>query len=490
MIKKNSSKNNVVSITFILLLLLAALVLLTVPVLKIAEYTIPTADDFSFSIQTHTAFLNGEGLNGMILGALDKTAEVYKTWQGSFTAVFLMAFQPSIWGFRMYRITTYVMVLPLIASVFLLSDRVYSGVFQIRRNLSAVLAAFAAIICTQFLPDAHQGFYWYNASVYYTLTFSVMLSYFSCMIGYLVFGKWWRILLMSLMGIFLGGNNYVTALFSLIILCCTDILLFIRQKKEWKVFLLPLLFLAAAFFVNVLAPGNAVRQGGFPSHPGAIKAIGLSFLYAMRHILNWSNLRLAAGLIAAFPFIRLAATESTRCSFRLPGVVTLVSFCLFSALFTPHAYAIGSAGPGRIQNIYFFAFVILVFFDLFWWCGWFSKSFPREKTSNSSEISVVAFLGCSCAALVCLVCSVMIFHGSITFVMALNEMRSGQAQAFYSQALERQTVLEDPSITDCIFQPYRETPYLLYSDMSDDPTSYQNQDMALYYGKQSIVVRR
>ena len=87
-------------------------------------------------------------------------------------------------------------------------------------------------------------------------------------------------------------------------------------------------------------------------------------------------------------------------------------------------------------------------------------------------------------------CSIAFFEGSLTSVAALGELRSGEAQAYYSQALERQAILEDPVVEDCVFLPFRENPYLLFfGDMTDDPRSYENEDTATYYDKQSIVVK-
>ena len=87
-------------------------------------------------------------------------------------------------------------------------------------------------------------------------------------------------------------------------------------------------------------------------------------------------------------------------------------------------------------------------------------------------------------------CSLFLFRGSLTSAAALGELRSGEAQAYYAQALERQTILEDPNVQDCVFTPFRENPWLLYfGDMTDDPHSYENEDTATFYGKRSIVVK-
>ena len=50
-------------------------------------------------------------------------------------------------------------------------------------------------------------------------------------------------------------------------------------------------------------------------------------------------------------------------------------------MFTPPVYAIGFDGPGRIQDIYFDAFVLLLILNLFWWIGWISGKLTGKMDS-------------------------------------------------------------------------------------------------------------
>lgn len=470
--------------------LLALLVLLLISLFLLAGYAVPAADDFSFSCETHAAYQSGGGLLAVIAAAAGKTAEVYESWQGTFSAVFLMAFQPSVWGFRFYGLTTWIMVIALVSGVFLICFRVFSGIFGAAKSLSGIIAAVIAAACTQFLPSPNQGFFWYNGSVYYTLTFGLMLWFFSILIVWLQRGGSWRIALLSLLGIVIGGNNYVTALLTVILISVILLGLLICKSKNAKGLLIPFVFLLAAFAVSVSAPGNAVRQSAFAEHPGPIRAILLSFRYALHGVRRWSDLRLLACLVLLAPFLWNAASGSREHAFRLPGAVTAFSFCLLASMYTPHVYAIGFDGPGRLQNVYYYAFVLLLVFNLFWWCGWIKKRRSSNAAPPPPGVRVLPFLLFSGAAVLCLVCSLTLFGGSLTSAAALGELRSGEAQAYYAQALERQAILEDPAVQDCVFAPFRETPWLLYfGDMTEDPHSYENEDTATFYGKHTIVVK-
>ena len=489
--KNSLSEKRLLPYIAVFSVLLALLVLLLIPLFLLAGFAVPAADDFSFSCETHAAYQSGRGILAMIAAAAGKTAEVYESWQGTFSAVFLMAFQPSVWGFRFYGLTTWIMLISLVSGIFLICFRVFSGVFGAAKSLSGIIAAVIAAACTQFLPSPNQGFFWYNGSVYYTFTFGLVLWFFSILIAWLQRGESWRVALLSLLGIVIGGNNYVTALLTVILMSVILLGLLICKSKNAKGLLIPFVFLLAAFAVSASAPGNAVRQSAFAEHPGPIRAILLSFRYALHGIRRWSDLRLLACLLLLAPFLWNAASGSSReHTFRLPGAVTAFSFCLLASMFTPHVYAIGFDGPGRLQNIYFYAYVLLLVFNLFWWCGWVGRRISKNADALLSSIRVLPFLFFSASAVLCMACSLFLFRGSLTSAAALGELRSGEAQAYYAQALERQAILEDPAVQDCVFTPFRENPWLLYfGDMTDDPHSYENEDTATFYGKHSIIVK-
>ena len=87
-------------------------------------------------------------------------------------------------------------------------------------------------------------------------------------------------------------------------------------------------------------------------------------------------------------------------------------------------------------------------------------------------------------------CAIFVFNKPLTSVLAINELRSGEALSYYEEALERQKYLEDPYVLNCEFKPFESTPYLLFfTDMTDDPLDFQNVDTATYYSKNSIIVR-
>ena len=466
-----------------------ALIALLVPMLKIAEYDVPSADDFSFSCETYRALQTGEGLLGALRGAAEKAGKVYTSWQGTFAAIVLMAFQPGIFGLAAYRATAWITLGGLLGGIFWFSVRLYHDVFSCRKATALLFAAAAGIGCTQALPGALQGFYWYNGGIYYTFTFGMLLFAFACGISLLRKGGGGRIALLCFFGILLGGGNYVTALFACVSLALLLFALLLRRDGRWKRFALPGCVLLAAFALSVLAPGNAVRQAEVPEHPGAVSAVLLSVKMCAEQCVTWAlDGRYLAVMAALLPFAWSAA-RGCRCRFRLPLAVTALSFLLHASMFTPQIYAMGILGPERLVNILYYAFLLLSVFNLFWWCGALNE-LVGKKRSEGDSVSPLPALACGLCALALLAGAVKVQGKGLTAVIALSSLRSGEAETYYAEALERQSVLEDDAVRECEFAPYTEQPLLLYfSDLSDSMEDYQNEDCCTFYGKSSILVR-
>jgi hypothetical protein len=308
-------------------------------------------------------------------------------------------------------------------------------------------------------------------------------------VGYFLRGGLWRILLLVIFSIVIGGSNYVTALLSSVISLGIIAVLFMQKDRKWLFYSIPFFFLLISFSISILAPGNAFRQEELPNHPGPLQAIILSFQYALINLIKWADFRFLACILFLLPFLFYSASSCQHFSFPLPLLFTIFSFCLYSSAFTPHLYALATDGPDRLKNIVYFFFVLLTVINIFWWCGWISHKFKKHSKCHSS-VPFLPFILFSAGALFCIVCAVFIFHKSLTSVLAVNELRSGEAQSYYEEALERQIKLEDPTVHDCEFEAFRNTPYLLFfTDMTDDPSDFQNEDTATFYNKDSITVR-
>ena len=295
-----------------------------------------------------------------------------------------------------------------------------------------------------------------------------------------------RELLLVLLAFFLGGGNYITALSCAILsvgsLCLTALLKTPGRQR----LLLPTLALLLAFALSAAAPGNAVRAMSVYRHPGAAEAIALSFCAGAASIRSWTNLPLLGTLLLLVPFLYRAAAGA-RFSFRFPALVTLFSYCLISAMYCPTLYAVGSTGDLRLANIVYFSFVLLAALNLFYWLGWAARRRPRPAASPRVQGPAVLLA----ALLFVLSWGFYVRAGySVCSLGAAGLIRSGEAQAYRACADRRLTVLLDRSIRSAPLEPFPSQPYLLYfEDIGEDPESWVNVFMSIYYDKDSLWIQ-
>ena len=120
---------------------LAVLLALTLPLLALAPYAVPAADDYSYGTQTHLAWRESGSVPAAVAAAGRTAVRTWHGWQGTFSAVFLMALQPAVFGERLYAITPYLMLASLFAGVFSLCLVLYGEVFRLGRESAAAIRA-------------------------------------------------------------------------------------------------------------------------------------------------------------------------------------------------------------------------------------------------------------------------------------------------------------------------------------------------------------
>ena len=160
--------------------LLAVLCICMVPLVILAAYCYPCADDFRFGLYPHLAFEQTGSVWAALAGAAREVCETYFDWQGTFSAVFLFALQPAVFGEGFYWLCPAVMFSALFwgaARMF----RAGAKLFCMPRG-TAVLACLAyLLLCTQLVQSPAQAFYWWNGAVYYVFFYALMLrGCFAC----------------------------------------------------------------------------------------------------------------------------------------------------------------------------------------------------------------------------------------------------------------------------------------------------------------------
>ena len=91
---RRRSPLRIVALGLAVLALLASLV----PMFYAAQFARPGMDDFMYSAWTHQAIEAGGGFFSAVWAALRRDWFFFNNWQGLYTAAFLLAMQPGVWG--------------------------------------------------------------------------------------------------------------------------------------------------------------------------------------------------------------------------------------------------------------------------------------------------------------------------------------------------------------------------------------------------------
>ena len=194
-----------------------ALAALLVPMLLLSFYATPMADDFSYGAPAHRAWVESGSFFATLSAALSKVRESFFSWQGTYSAIFLMAIQPAVFSEGLYWMTTFIMLGTLIVGTALFCRAFFSQLLGLNQHFADIITIILLLLSSQLLPSPVQAFYWFNGSVYYVFYHGLMLAAIALGIRLVLQGGRGRMLLLCLAGFLLGGGNYVTALTSAII---------------------------------------------------------------------------------------------------------------------------------------------------------------------------------------------------------------------------------------------------------------------------------
>ena len=476
------------------LLVVAAVALMLVPMLVVARYNVPCADDYHYGASTYHTWQATHSLAAVLRAAGEKVAERYVNWQGTYSAIFLMALQPAVFGNGFYALVPFLTLGMLAAGTCFFCLSLFTKLLGASRWQALVLALVWLGIDTQLLPSAVQGFYWYNGAIFYTFFFGVQLFYFGLLARYLAMGHASRrrsaafLTGLCALGLFLGGGNLVTAFGTLLVLVCVLCLLAIMKSRQWRALLLPLAFLLAGFLVSVCAPGNSVRQ---QSESGEPLPAPLAVLRAVQEAVLQFDKNLTLPILLALVFLLPVlwnAAANAHLSFRWPLLFFVFTFGLYAAQFCPTWYALKQAGPARLLDIIFYSAFFWMAVNLFYFLGWLQRRLWAENGAVPQGRYTIGFVAVT-AALLAVSCFAMRDMLNFTSIQALNALRTGQAQQYHAEFEARVEILEDTTQPDAVLQPYSVRPRVLFFD---DATPYadnwRNEALRDYYGKRSVVV--
>ncbi len=470
-----------------------------VPLLVIARYNYPSADDYSIGAAVRHAFLESGSLFTAIRQAVLTAADQYMNWTGNFSSMFFTSIHPGIFGEKWYFLTTWIMLAMLSFSTMYLLRACLVKALQMDKHLSHSISMIALFVMVQCMVGRTEAFYWYGGAVNYVFINCVGMF----MLGGLISAacepkknkRSWYLAMASVMGILAGGGNYMTALMIGIIMVTAAILaVLVKKGKFYRGLLIPAAGFFIAFIASVLAPGHSVRAAGVTGM-GPVRAVLISFHYALEYALSdWTNWVVLLMIIALIPLFWKAAGQ-TRFTFPCPVLMAVYSYCLLSATLTPPLYAVGNISAERLQAVIFITYILLLTLNVGYLTGWVRKRMApvtAEENGGFSLNTVTVLLACGAFLLFGSVLSVIPEPHYFSYSSAITDLANGSAREYGEALRERAALLTAAEEgEDVRLKPLPAFPELLYfDDISADSEDWRNRAMSRYFMINSVTIRQ
>lgn len=477
---------------------LVALLLLLLPLLRIAQYSVPWYDDLNYGLSVKNALDAGAGFVDVIGAAFECVRVQWYAWQGTYSSIFFMALMPAAWGEKYYFLGPVFLILVLTCSVYALMHVILKNLFGADRYGAAAVSAVTAALCVVLIHTSQAGFYWYNGGVHYVgmHSFLLLLAAVCVKLAYAkrTVARCGYMLLGALLAAVVAGSNYVTALQGILALALIALIVLIYKKNTCCFYIPMLLIYLFGFYKNVAAPGNRFRSASYVGWGySPVMSVLRSFQEAFLHMGTFTGWMTVMVMLLLLPIIGRIVKKS-KFEFRLPLVILSASFCLYATGFTPSLYSLGHAGLGRTLNAVKLTYQILLILNEIYLVGWLTKRFDTGQTVRGKMKRFEA--GCPFAFYV-LMAAAMLF----VFATAPNQagcyspygayyyVHTGEAFNFHEEYQERVEALKSDE-KDVVFKRYAYTPWMLcMGDLSENPDAEENQAVAAWYDKDSVAVK-
>lgn len=497
-------------------LLLGLLVVLLIPLFVMAKYNVRSVDDYSYALMAEKVWLETHSVWKTLLYQMKNVAEMWHTWQGTYFSEWLTLSTIGIFGKNAYYMAPYLTLIPMIIGELAAAWAIFHKGLGAAKH-QVLLAALPCMIVQIMLPPSIvEAYYWMCGSVMYTTIYGLGMLGIACLISFLLDDGENRkktvllCILLAVLTFMLAGSTYITSLYMLIVYVCAVCWCIYRKKRQWKGCAAYTVVYIALFLVSVCSPGAAARQSSAGEAMAPVAAILLSLKEAAVYLKTWTLPPVLLLMAVMIPvFWRIVAVKNFR--YQWPLLVSIVSFGIYAAHFTPCLYALGIIGAYRVQNIYRFQMYVWLLGNELYWLGWFHHRYGEKwkqkleqmrRTSSRSKIRENGIMLLIRKLPMTLIVGVLSMAGvgalfyyyggsSIAAINVVRSLREGEAQAYYTQAQERLEILEDDTQLNVVLEPFTYKPTALFFwDLSTDPQSWENIAVAEYYGKESVALRK
>lgn len=474
---------------------LIGFILSLIPLLYVSKYNHPTGDDILYGLDAHLAWEETGSVGEAVAAASQGVVSNYYRWQGTFSAMFLMHLQPTVFSEDAYFLTPFIVIGLLLWGSYYLLKQVSKYIAPMERVERLAVWSVVMFMALQWVIAIGEAYYWFNGAVYYSGFYGIMMLLLGMVCKYYHEGGRLRLIMISLLTVFLGGSNYITLLVTMIIMMLiVDYGIWKKNPHKWGL-LWVFLLLLASFAISAAAPGNANRQEMSASLP-AYKAILFSLWQGFNYLKIWLNEWWILGIVLLMP-IFLRMYPRMKYKFSYPLIVVGFLYGLFCAMQCPTYFSMASTGPGRVLNLIRYGFVMCSYTAVFYVGGWAYRKvksvLPIAEADRHSLIKELKVIW------IVLFAVTLGFGGMIglrddtikeaSTIKALSDIVSGCGEAYNLEYENRLEVLRQSQDGDIVFKPFVNQPKTVYvGDLGQDASVVSNAAMAKWYGQKTVIV--
>lgn len=466
------------------------------PLLYYSRYNFLSSDDYSIGVEAHLAWVGREGfLSGIFAvfsNAINTMRDMYMNWGGNYTSMIFTSLQPAVFNENFAVVNTYILLGSFILANIYFFWKFYKN-FKLSKVTTVILICGVLILSTQWLPSALEGFYWFNGSFYNIVGYSVGLIFGINMyeVANNANKSVFFCILTSLTGIFVAGTSYTMILFYLLagVIFLVYMLAVKCPARNRRRYILIFVTFTIFSLINILAPGNSVRQGSFlPMNP--VLAIYNALMEGRKYFLGLCNVRLILFAIVLFPFL-FCDLSNLKCKFSCPFGFTIVVYILYSAMFTPTLYSIHTLGPVRTQNLYYWTGILVHLLNYIYWVGWLKNKLKSHSAVLKIQNHGKAILYHIC---ICILFVFVYFHkidiSNTTAFTAMSSILSGEAETWRTEMKDRQEVLLSADQEEVELPAASVQPVLVYiHDITENADDWFSIAVARWYGLKSVSLK-
>lgn len=507
-------------------IVLSIFILSMIPVWYLSRFIVPCLDDYGFGYVCRNAWEDNKSIIAMIKASIDFVKFYFVEKQATYSSVFLMCLFPGVIDEGFYKITPFIMTGMLIGSLSSLIHVIIKDCMGVKnRYLTGTINILFLLLSIQTLLYPLEAIYWYNGALHYVFMQSVLYFEISLVLHYMHTGKKSTkilcIVFASILGAIVGGANLITGLQASILVALFIIFLIFGKiasnenpskfsdllrklgiskfEKDNIYLLIPLIITLIGFIINITAPGNSVRAE-VEEQMNPLLAIIKSFEWGSIYIVSWTT-AIVIFVFVVITIILWKLSKEAKGHYLNPILCAIISFGMFSAMFTPTFFATSEDAPSRVKNIIGTALYVLYFINLVNDFGYYRTKKENQNGENKAvlvnilEQTEKKYIACIIPLLIIIV-FIFVFppdKNTYTSISAVRSIVNGEAERYYEQNLERIEKYNDKSSPDVTVSHLTDDakPYLLFKmDVDNDGGDgyWQIIQICEFYNKNSVTV--